>query len=338
MAAVEPGTATPAPAPPPVVTKSTATAAPAAPATATSAPTPKPATAPPTAATDDQIIAYASATYGYLAAFLTDPQIGPLLLQAAREGWDRYRLEGALTKTAWWKTTTQVAREWDALTRLDPATAKAKLAATALTVRTQAQRLGLTLDGATLNGISLNVNRLGWTDQQVQAALAAHIQLGTKPGSASATMDSLRSMASDYAVNLSPQALLGWTRNVVAGTQTQEGFRSYLLGQAKSLFPSIADALDGGETVKQWFDPYVQAASSILGINPSDVDLAQDKWRRALVQNDPAKPGARIPMSLDQWQTELKTNALYGYDRTVNGRAAAGAFADQLNHALGQGG
>jgi hypothetical protein len=340
MAAVEPGGTTTTTTKPPATTTTTPKApTTTAPGTSSGAPAPvsTPTSTPlPTTATDDQIKAYAASAYGYLSAFLNDPEIGPILLKAAKAGWDKYRLEGALTATAWWKRTTQTAREWDALSRLDPATAAAKMAATARSIGTQAQQLGLSIDAKTLNGIALNVNRLGWTDQQVRESLAAHIQLGTKPGGASATMDSLRALASDYAVNLAPGTMLDWTRQIVAGTKTTDGFRSYLVAQAKSLFPSIAAAIDAGDTVKQYFDPYVQEAVQTLGINPDDVNLADPKWRRALVQNDPAKPGLRVPMSLDAWSTELKTNTLYGYDQTTNGRASGAQFVTALAKSVGQ--
>lgn len=71
----------------------------AAPRSTGAAPAPATAAAPAPANGGD----LARQTYGYMAWALDDAELGPLLTQAATEGWDENRLRGALYATNWFK-------------------------------------------------------------------------------------------------------------------------------------------------------------------------------------------------------------------------------------------
>lgn len=96
-----------APVRPPTGTKPTgsATAAPAVPAPpggATAAPAAP--VAPATTADPAAIDATTRNLYGHMIWALDEAELGPLLRQAATEGWDEARMKGALFKTNWFKT------------------------------------------------------------------------------------------------------------------------------------------------------------------------------------------------------------------------------------------
>lgn len=266
-----------------------------------------------------------------------DPEVKSVLLTAARKEYTAAKLRSELAKTKWWKTTAATARSWDASYAQDRATGDQLLKQTQTEIAAQATRIGVSLTAAQLNTMSLNVRRLGWTQQQVAESLAAYWRKASKPaaGAGTATVDTLRAIMADYGVQMSDSALEGWTQRIIGGKADEAGFRSYVIKQAKSLFPSVADDISEGQTVRDYFDPYVQMAARVLGVNPEDVNLSDTKWRRALVQLDPAT-GKRVPMTLDAWEAELRTNTLYGFDRTTNGRAAAAEFGSALRAAVGQ--
>lgn len=271
--------------------------------------------------------------YGLLSV---NAEVKKVLLAAAAGEWTQAKMRSALAKTAWWKTTAATARQWDADYALDKATGDDRIRKTAEAIKATAQQIGLSVGWTDLTQMALKVNREGWSQQQITQALAARFNVkSTGPGAGLATVDSLRAVAADYGVSVSDSTLNGWTQQVLGGTKDMAAFRSYVVRQAQSLFPSIASDISEGQTVREYFDPYVQSASRILGVNPNDVDLSDTKWRRALVQND-ATTGKRVPMSLDQWDTELRTNPLYGYDTTTTGRASADAFRASLLQAVGQ--
>lgn len=283
-----------------------------------------------------QLLDYIRATYPDVYGLLSvDAEVRKVILDAAEKHYDSAKLQGALAATRWWKRTAAQARQWDASYAQDRATGDQLLTQTRDEIAASAARLGVALSPKELSKYALNVRRNGWTQQAVMQGLASKFTLAAKPGAGTGTVDALRAQAAEYGIKLSDATLTNWTRRLIGGTADESGFRSYLVKQAQSLFPSIASDISDGQTVRDYFDPYVQSASRILGVNPNEVDLSDTKWRRALVQVDPAT-GKRVPMSLDQWEVELRSNSLYGFDRTANGRAAAAEFATQLRKAVGQ--
>jgi hypothetical protein len=110
--------------------------------------------------------------------------------------------------------------------------------------------------------------------------------------------------------------------------------KGYAIEQAKSLFPGLTAALDAGQTVDQYADPYKQIATQELNVNPADIQWTDPKWMKALNQVDP-KTGARTSMSLDQWLSTLRTDPTYGYDQTNKAGQQAAQLATQLSQRFG---
>lgn len=287
--------------------------------------------------TQQQLLDYIAENYPDVYGLLSiNAEVKKVLLAAAAGEYSQAKMRSELAKTSWWQHTASTARTWDADYALDKATGDERIRQTARAILVTAQQIGVNLDWTAATQMALKVNREGWTQQQINQTLSARFKLGTaKPGAGLATVDSLKAMAADYGVSLSDPVLTGWTQRILSGTADDNGFRSYLVKQAQSLYPTIASDISEGQTVREYFDPYVQTASRLLGVNPNDVDLSDTKWRRALVTIDPAT-NKRVPMSLDQWEAELRTNSIYGWDTTKNGRAAAADFEAQLRQAIGQ--
>lgn len=283
-----------------------------------------------------QLLDYIAENYPNVYGLLSiDAEVKNVLLTAAEKEYSPAKLQAELSKTSWWQRTASQARQWDSDYAQDRATGDSLLAQTRDQIATEARKLGVTLTAADLGTLALNVRRLGWSDQQVAESLAAHFRQRTaKPGTGTATVDQLRAQAADYGLQLSDHTLTVWTQRILGGNADPAGFTSYLVKQAKSLYPSIAQDISDGTTVRDYFDPYVQTASRVLGISPEEVDLSDNRWRRALVQVDP-KTGQRTPMSLDDWEVDLRTNSIYGYDKTTNGRRDAATFATQLARQVG---
>jgi hypothetical protein len=295
--------------------------------------TPTLAPAATTTMSDAQITQYIREHYGYLAGFLRVPELRSLLFQAARGGWDVDRIRGALFDTKWWKTTGETARQWDALVNLDPATANSRLTAARVAIQREATQLGVTVSPDTIARLAVNVNRLGWTDEQIREALGAQFRLDRSPrGTAAVTVGGLRDLAHEYGLDVSDSNLQTWTRQILSGLNTLDAYRVDLANKAKTFY-NIQE-ISPTMSTRQYADQYIQLAAKTLGINEASIDLMDPKWRRALTQVDPST-GQKVPMSLDQWDTQLKTNPIYGFDRTRNGRQQAADFQAQLLQGLG---
>lgn len=144
-----------------------------------------------------------------------------------------------------------------------------------------------------------------------------------------------KSMLGDYALDLADVTLEQWARKTLSGEVDESAFQGYLKEQAKSLFPTLAAAIGDGFTVRQYGDVYAQRAAQRLGVAPESINFSDEKWRRALVRVDP-KTGERKAMNLDEWDNEIRTNPIYGYDNSAEAIGQAASFAQQIGERFGK--
>jgi hypothetical protein len=260
--------------------------------------------------TEEEIDGFVRENYGYLAGYLNHPEIGPILREAAKGGWDKGRLQGALHKTTWWQTTSEGAREWDALWQMDSATAWSKINERVEVIRRQAKSLGLDLKGKKDVGaygqwdrdfwLAVNSLREQWTPEQ----LAQHIfaEGGFDPeadyagGSIASTADRVKQLASNYFLVLSEKSANEWAQKIIMGEADIDGVESMLRDQAVGRFPGLADQIDKGIAPAQFFDSYKQQIASMLEVDADAIDLMDPKWAKIIeiVDNE----GKRRPMTL----------------------------------------
>lgn len=258
--------------------------------------------------------------YGYLASYMDDPELGPILKQAASEQWDQARLAGAVYKTQWYQHTGDSERQWDAQVKTDPQTINEKVAAQVASLSAQASGLGVNLSDEALQRIATDSLRQAWNDNQIKAAIGSEAL--KNPGLISQTaLTKYKQMASDYGVNWSDAGLNYWVDQGIKNGN-DNGFLDQVRSYSKSLYPTIAADIDKGITPSQYFDPYKQLAAQTLEVNPNDVNLSDPKWQRAIMSLDP-KTNERRPMTMYEWQQTLKTDPAYGWDKTKGGHDAA---------------
>jgi hypothetical protein len=291
----------------------------------------------PANATPQQVKNAVASQFGYLSAFLDDPEVGPILQKAAKEGWDTATLQGALFKTNFWQKHSANQRQFDAQTKLDPATQREQIQSTAADLQAQARKTGLTLTPAQYGQIATDSLKYGWNAQQTSNALLSEGKLDYSgkqgPSQIAAVMDGLRGTAKSYFVPVSDQALSGWAKQVVSGQISQGDFDAYVKTQAKSLFPGLSTAIDRGVTVDQYVDPYRQLAAQTLEIPPSNIDFTNPKFNKALFQKDP-KTGDNTSMSLSDFGTYLR--GLPEYAKTAKANDDVAQFGTQLLNTFGK--
>lgn len=263
------------------------------------------------------------------------PEVKAIIDQAAAEHWDPGRIQGAIEATTWWQNTAASARLWQQLQAEDPAQAQARRDQTAASLSDQAGQLGLALSSARLNELVNTALSTGATQAQITDMLVAEaMSSGTGSGSIQANINMLRGAAADYAVPISDQTLSQWAGQIAGGSTTAAAFQTYLVEQAKSLFPTLSTALDSGITVAQYTEPYKQIAQQELGMNPADFNLLDGKWSRAINSVD-STTGERASMSLYDWISTIRSDPSYGYDKTPGAVNAAIELSTQLQKAFG---
>jgi hypothetical protein len=296
---------------------------------------PKPDILARTAPIGDQI-AYIKSHYGYAAWALDDPQIGPLIKQAAQEGWDKARFEGAISGTDWWKThdATQRVRQNEQGT--DPATYGAGVAGMKTTIQAEAGRQGVTIDPARLDQMATDAYTGGWKPDQVTSGVAAEFHYDPNAAKQPGEVGDLKSIAASYLVPIDPGTIQQWGSDIMAGRSNDAAFTEYIKGQAKSLFPTMSAAIDAGQTVAQYVAPYKSTIAQTLEINPDSIDFMDPKYMKLLTTIDP-KTNAPMAKPLYEAMNDIRKDPSYGYQNTSQAKDQAASFSQKLASTWGIG-
>lgn len=294
-----------------------------------------PDSSPPPDATDSEYNIAQDERYGAFSWLMAEPSVGPLLRQASQEGWGWNEFFAKLQQTAWWQSHSDAQRKWDGLYSTDPATAARQLNERIGDLTRMASALGANVTGERLKMIAFQSLRLGWREEDLQRAVVAESRY--KPGlggQIGATETEIKKLAADYGINAPDKNANRFAKQVLSGQITMDGLSEHYRKLAKAMFPAFADDIDNGVTVRDIATPYVQAASRLLEVDESTIDLADPKFARPLTnRNDKGKPH---PMSLDEWASTLMNDAKYGWEKTANARDAAYALTQQLGVAMGR--
>lgn len=272
-------------------------------------------------------------TYPNMAWMLDVPELADVILKAGIEQWDEGRVVAAAQATQWWKDRNAQGRAFEQLQQTDPGSANQQADALRDEMLRWAGAQGFNLTEAQAQYIARESLVKGRTPQEWQANITnwafsqgqSPVALGTK----------LNQLAAEYAVPISGETLKQWERNVLTGKADEATFTAYLQEQAKSLFPSLSNAIDRGITVRQYVAPYQEVAVQELGVNPAEIDWRDPKWSAAIHRIDP-RTGDPVAMSLSDWSKELRTNSIYGFDSTQKAQEQASQLSQALLDRFGR--
>lgn len=245
-----------------------------APTSAAQAPT-TPYAPPPQGAVDEQV----RKLYPNLAYYLDNPEIGQILRDAAQNGWDAARLQGALFQTTWWQTTSANARQWDLLNSQDPAEATRRVDAKMVEIMNLAMRYGVSIDEQGGRWLSGKILREGWTDDQLLRFLGQTARgVGIVPGKISNEAAKIQDLAKKYMVKLNEKDATEWATRVFEGTASMDTVESYFRLEAKNRFHWLGDQIDSGITPDQMFGTLRNVISQTLEIDPAQIDFNDARW------------------------------------------------------------
>lgn len=247
-------------------------------------------------------------SYGYLAAYFDHQEIGPILKLAAEGGWDEARLMGALFKTNWWQQTSATARQFDAQKATDPAEVQRKVDQTGRLVGSLAGRVGLVLTPQRVTEIATTYNRLGWDENDLQAALGNEFSYTPgQPysGDMGKAVSRFKELASQYMVPVDEQTAHNFAKKWMTGEADEDNTEQYLRTQAISRFPQLKQYIDAGINPYDFFSPYRQEIGRMLGTSADQIDLVSDpKWSK-IIDNVDGK-GNRRPMTISEAQVYVR--------------------------------
>ena len=298
--------------------------------------------------TPDEQDSYVREHYGFMAGYLSDPELGPILHQAAAEGWTSQRLQGALMNTNYWKTSSASIRTWDAQANTDPASAREKVAQLTQTLKAQAQRLGLNISGSVDLGqyggvqdrlaiFAARALREGWSQEMITDGLfhEAAFDPTKDPGAGqiAATRDAIKKVAGQYMLDVSDPTATQWAADILDNKQTLEGVTSLFKQQAKGRYASLAPQIDQGFTPEQFFDSYKQGIAKELEIDPTMVNMMDPKWSQIVDYSDP-KTGSTRPMTLSEAQAYVRSQP--EWQSTKGAQTLAANVGDLIGKTFGK--
>jgi hypothetical protein len=353
----------------PTGTKATAPSGPVKPSvsgskTATGAKTTATATA--TGGTGPKTTADFMAQYGIQAALIdSDPSLKKLFTDAMAGGWDVNRFKAEFLNTSWAKNnsatwqnaeTARVSSPGDyanSYNRMREYIARvAAQAGETLTSDQIGPELKQNPDGSwpviTRTG-SLSEWALdqSWGKGIDAAAISQHIaQVGKinvslPGGDAGNYMSQLKSIANDYGLNgLNTNGGNNYftdaAQSILLGKSTIDTWKQDIINQAKQNYKAYAPQLDAGITLRSLANPYINSLSNLLELPADSIDLSSSNGYGKMVSDalrgtDPNNPN---PMTLNQFETQVKQNPRWGY--TNNARDSVMGGVDSLLKMFGK--
>lgn len=225
------------------------------------------------------VIDYIRENYGAAAAYVEHPEIGPLLRRAASEGWAAQRLDAAIEQTTFWKTTTDAQRQYDLLTKKDPASASKAVDQMVSTINTLLSNEGVEgqLSETRVRELATTLVRNGAGQDVIPKTVLAEVTYQTSPfqpvGRLGAQMSAVKQKADQYLIPVSDQSAFDWAKQIETGQAGPEAFDEYAKQIAKANYGWLADRIDAGATVRQLLDPQIQTLSQLWGQDPESLKV-----------------------------------------------------------------
>lgn len=290
----------------------------------------------------DDLIASLQSQFPQIWAIVNKPGVLQVLQDAITNDYAPVKTVQLLQQTPYFTQTPLAERQWDTLVATDPATAAQQSSQYQQRMTNLIGQTGVNPNAGVATQLLHDAIVNQWTDTEFKMNLLtrganatnAAGQAPTAGGELASNAALASKMAADYGVPLSDKAAINWGSQLTSGAIDQAAIQGYMIDQAKSLYPSLTAALDAGVTVRHYVDPYAQIAQQELGINPDDFNLSDPKWSAPITQLDP-KTGDRVAMTLQDWQTKLRTDATYGYDTTPQAAQRAAQLSTKVQQMFG---
>lgn len=230
-----------------------------------------------------------AAEYGYSYAFLKhEPTLSQLFSEAVSNSWDQSTFTAKLRDTEWWKQNSDTARQAEMQKYNDPATYQASLEATKVQIQQIAADIGAPLTNKVLDKISSDAIRYGLDEGGLRNILGKYVDFtkGTLTGQAGVYEHTIKQYASQMGVTINDQAIKNQAQLIARGLATPDDYKALIQQQAASAYPAYEDQIMSGSTVKDIANPYIQLASSELGVSPDSLGIDNPLIKNALNKVD----------------------------------------------------
>ena len=259
------------------------------------------------------------AKYPSMAYLIDNPEIGPILDQADREGWPPEKLQSTIEATSWWRHNASSVRSYLDLQATDPASLQRAHEQKREQILKIGIQQGIYLTWDQLNYYADQALMFGWDDNELQQTLIYNS--GGQLGAQAPAGQLVRQLAAQYFMPLDDATAADWTRKIASGQYTSDNFKGQLESWAKVMFPHLASQLDSGLTMADIAAPYKNQIANLMEVAPDSIDMVNDpRWRNAIDTMD--DHGNHRMMSLYELQQYVKQQPEWWKTSQANQQAA----------------
>lgn len=280
------------------------------------------ATTPAPILTDGEAEKFIREQYPYLAYLLDNPEIRPILMDAAMKGDTEQTTQARIRATTWWNTTAEATRVWDSLWEMDNAEAMQRWNQRTASLTNLVQQMGVPMDAEGIKWVAGRILREGWTDEQLNRYLGQLLRNagGAAPGRVTETQAELKALARSYLVNMNDKDASEYAIRIAEGSTTQDAISTMLRQEAKNRFTWLAPQIDSGITPIQLFASTRNAVAQELEIDPETIDLNDARW--SALTSPVVDGGQQRSINFAEAQTWARQRPEWRFTRNANDSAS----------------
>lgn len=171
------------------------------------------------------------------------------------------------------------------------ATLEQQFAAAEAAIRNKSETFGLQMGDGDIKAIARVVVTGNWSNDQLDdyllgSAANPNTAAITQPGTLQSTAEQIKTMASNQLVTVSDATATEWSRRILSGELELATVNTILTQQARNEFGWATDALGSGATMRDILSPARDTVARELEMNPNDINLMDDKWRKMVQSVD----------------------------------------------------
>ena len=258
---------------------------------------------------------------GPLQGLLTGvPELKSILSQAVKGGWSTTKFQQAVEASQWYRTNNSATRQLISLKYSDPAQYKAQMGQAETNIENVAHQMGINLTLSDVNTLAYRSITGSWDNNTLQDEIGMMYKGGGRFGQAAQYQQQLSQIYADYGFPTSQAGLDAQVEKLLSGQQTIDTYKQYAINSAKAMYPSFAEQLDQGLTIKDIAQPYIQTMANTLELDPNTLSLNDPLIKKALQGNIVTTNGKSTATSIPLYQFESTLRSDPRWDTTQNAR------------------
>ena len=264
----------------------------------------------------------------------SNPRLKELFKEAVKEGWTAQKFIARFKDTGFYQNHTEAWLKAEALKQSKPVAYRDAKRNYAAQIRDDAAALGITLSDKRAFELAETFVRRGFRENPAayREWLAKKVKADPETGfsgSAGETEQSLLLTLTRNGFSTDSKVWKDWVdstvRRIAAGNGTLSDAISYIRRESGSRYPSYAEQMvNEGKDLQDFASGYISLMSEILEIPEDGLNVRDPKILKAMM-GDPDEQGATKPMSLWDFEKDLRQDSRWKYTKNANDSAQSTA-------------